>query len=321
MRIPRYWTRVTVPCPKELLDIDSRVIRNRLGNGGSLKIRGWSDVSQEDARKKAEERALKVFLALKQDAGPHDTYAYGERPLAEAQCSDAELSVGFDEAIITRNRYGALILNAERLFIADIDNVASASKANPASRSGVNPSHYRPSSQDKDRSWNPWNLFGGSKPKAHKTESHDLIRNKVESVARSHGFSYRLYQTAGGYRLLITSAFFNPKDAQTREIFSELGADEKYIRLTTLQECFRARLTPKPWRIKMAMPQVAFPFLTGEEQRSIAQWIEKYSQECKKYAAARLITSSTKGGELQVFNPLIKYHDERARIHLDLPLA
>jgi len=323
MRIPRYWTRVTVPCPRELLELNSRVLRNRFGNGEFLKVRGWSDVSQEEARKNAEERALRVFQALQHDKGGTDSYAYGDRPLAEAQVAATELSVSPDEAIVTRNRYGALILNTARLFIADIDNhiAGHSSKGSPQGKSRSNPTHYRQPSVEKSSRWSPWNLFGGGKIKAGMPESHEMIKNRVESVARTHGFSYRVYQTAGGYRVLITSALFHPKDAQTREIFNELGADEKYIRLTTLQDCFRARLTPKPWRMNMAMPRVGFPFLTDQEQRSIADWIERYSQACKRYTTANLIMVSTKCGELQQLQPIIQYHDDKVRIKIDLPLA
>lgn len=319
MRVPRYWTRVVVPCPKELLELDSRILRKRFGNGGTLKIRGWSDISLEDARRNAEERALRVFQALQDDNRETDSYAYGDRPLAEAQLSDSDLSAAPGEAIVTRNRYGALILNTAHLFIADIDTTATtSSKVNLGKKRELNPTHYHPKSEEKKMSWNPWNLFGPSKGPL---ESHQSVRTRVESVAQNHRFSYRLYQTAGGYRLLITSSLFNPKDARTREIFSELGADEKYIRLTALQECFRARLTPKPWRIKITMPQVVFPFLTEAEQRSIAQWVERYSEGCQKYATATLISASTKSGELQQLLPIIKYHDEKTRIQLDLPLA
>ena len=67
-------------------------------------------------------------------------------------------------------------------------------------------------------------------------------------VARHPGMGLRLYRTANGYRCLVTHRTYDPASQECRELLEALGSDPLYIRLCRGQHCFRARLTPKPWR-------------------------------------------------------------------------
>ena len=59
----------------------------------------------------------------------------------------------------------------------------------------------------------------------------------------------RLYRTPAGLRLMAVHRPFDPRGEETKACFDALGVDPVYARMCFNQRCFRARLTPKPWRI------------------------------------------------------------------------
>ena len=103
MKIPKYWAKGVVK------------VKNDRGREFDLACWRWSDVSQAEAVQAAEGRAREIgvkFAATQQ----LDRYGYADRPLRE----EVVESIG-DSAIMTRNSYGALVLNASRAMFIDID--------------------------------------------------------------------------------------------------------------------------------------------------------------------------------------------------------
>ena len=86
---------------------------------------GGSDTSVEEALERAAERARAAAVAISEGHEPQ-LYAYGERPLREEIVREIELD-GDIPAVITRNSYGALILNTANVAFADIDYPAQES--------------------------------------------------------------------------------------------------------------------------------------------------------------------------------------------------
>jgi hypothetical protein len=64
--------------------------------------------------------------------------------------------------------------------------------------------------------------------------------------------TFRVYLTAKGLRVVCTSALlpWEKHDWLATRLMKYLGADPDYIRLCGEQKCYRARLTPKPWRTR-----------------------------------------------------------------------
>lgn len=119
-------------------------------------------------------------------------------------------------AWISLNSYGCEILNTQSILIADID---LPSDSHPAC-----PQH-------------------SAKMPAFEEE----IFERAQDIAK-RGLGFRFYRTSAGYRAICISHTFDPCSAESREILVGLKSDPLYIALCRSQECFRARLTPKPWR-------------------------------------------------------------------------
>ena len=107
MKIPPYWSkaRYTGDGP------------GRRGDG--VVACGWSYSSLHDAATQAALRAKRVFDLVTHGQKP-GTYEYSDRPVKEEIIREIP---GEDTpaALITRNRYGALVLNTATVLFADVD--------------------------------------------------------------------------------------------------------------------------------------------------------------------------------------------------------
>ena len=148
-------------------------------------------------------------------------------------------------------------------------------------------------------------LFG----KGSESPAPNPVPDAMNHVAKRHGLSVRVYETAAGYRLLITNTPFKPDSAEATALLTEFGSDPLYIRLCGLQESFRARLTPKPWRCHLPSPPGSFPFETTVEQDRYRRWEAEYDSKTAPYATCRYVTSLGNGTVMPEFDELIRYHD------------
>ena len=270
MKIARFWTRA-----------------EEEWNGVRVTARGWSDESIDAARAKAREIARRVAERVAAGADKSARYPYGDRPLPEPVIRE------FPGAKVTRNVYGALVLNTDRMMFVDVDR-----KNQPSSSGGFMAS-----------------LFG--KPK---TPSGSVI-DELKAVAGRHDLSGRIYETAAGYRLLITSAAFEAGSNETEVLLGEFKADPLYMRVCRMQESFRARLTPKPFRMEYSTPPVDFPYETPAAQAEQDRWVRGYDALAAAFATCKLVDTFGAGKTLPEFGELIQYHDEQTKAGSSMALA
>ena len=274
MKIARYWTRA------EQTVGDQRVV-----------ARGWSDTSIEAARETARQIARHVAERLNSGLPKIGTYLYGDRPLPEPVLRELQ------RAIVTRNAYGALVLNTDRLMFVDVDEKS----APPASAGGFFAS-----------------LFG--KPAPPVRVAHPAIE-AMKAVIDRHRLAARLYETAAGYRLLITNRPFEAASAESHALLGEFESDPLYIRLCKMQESFRARLTPKPWRCGLYKPIVAFPFDDPRDETIFRDWQKKYDARAATFATCKFVGSLGGTTVDPEFVELIQLHDQETKAASGLTLA
>lgn len=169
-----------------------------------------------------------------------------------------------DIGLITENSYGAAILNSNDMLIIDIDLHSDNPEFNIA---------FHP----------------------------EQVVCSLKVLAEKENLNFRLYKTAGGFRAIETSTSWNPTNYIVQKLMKSVYADPLYIALCRSQECFRARLTPKPWRIWGTIDYDNFT--TGNE------WIKEqgeYESEVKVCSLFKII------GEDKIddkFKEVIIYHD------------
>jgi hypothetical protein len=288
MKLARYWTRAQA----ETTTFDGKTV--------SVQARGWSDDSLDSARTRAREIAQRVAERIASKDESKQRYPYGDRPLPEPVIREFSGTDGERCAIVTRNVYGALVLNADRLMFVDVDRKGASPNVGAALGKMVS------------------SLFG--KPKVEPPASNPILE-AMNEVAQRHDLSARVYETAAGYRLLITSAPFEATSSEAEALLTEFDSDPLYVRLCRSQECFRARLTPKPWRCAMPNPPVEFPFETPEDQERSRRWEADYNAKTTSFATCRYVATVGTGSGSPDFDELIQYHDQETKAAADLRLA
>ena len=292
MKLAKYWSRQA----GEARDADGDLIR--------VVVRGWSNESLEAAAAAARENAHNVAQKLATAPGDSKQYGYGDRPLPEPLVREFRDTTDTPNAVITRNSYGSLVMNARDLMFVDIDR--------------ENVQHVGAIAQNLMSS--VFSLF--SKPAAQPTPAPqpvDSVVDGIQKVAARNGLAVRVYKTAAGYRAMVVNAGFDPGSTRSEEVLKEFGADPLYVRLCKMQQSFRARLTPKPWRCNLGTPPVTFPFETADAEQRFQQWVRQYTAKIAVYATCKHLANF--GDSHEAFAELIEYHDQETKAASILPLA
>jgi len=259
----------------------------------------WSDSSLDEAAALAQEAAHRLAERFAAGAKLRHGYGYPDRPFRERVLREIKTPGGEAAAVITRNSYGALVLNTARVMFVDVD------LPEPKSSMG---------------GWLS-KLFGKQEPPAASITSDTVLAQAEAWNQRHPDWGWRVYRTKAGLRLLATHALFDPEDALTGQVFDALGADPLYRRLCQTQKCFRARLTPKPWRCGFKNPPCRWPWPDKKAEARYKDWEYLYQKACRDYATCEL---TAKPGSQQIdptVQLILKVHDETTLATSNLALA
>jgi hypothetical protein len=281
MKIPKYWAKSIQP------------VQQPGGRPYQIVIWQWSDVSVSEAQQRADDRVREV--ADKVRAGQQlNRYGYGERPLREEIIQGVENASGHEVAVVTRNLYGALVLNAANAMFIDIDFSDKGAAASS----------------------------GGGFLKGFGQRPEDQHVQRITAWAkRNPDVGLRLYRTAGGLRCLITNQTFVPARSDALDILRAFESDPLYVRLCQAQACFRARLTPKPWRCQVSAPPSRYPWDNPDIEIQYRLWERRYEQAGRSYAVCRLVKQIGPQEIHPDVAPILVLHDRLTGVEADRPLA
>jgi hypothetical protein len=286
MYFPRYWAKATASGP------------DRNGNPASADAWGWSDVSNDDALQRGAARAAALLRTIPPPRGqPRRSGYYEGRPFREPILQD--LSRGQFRTLITRNSFGCEVLNTDRIAFADIDY--------DPPRTGLLEAMFD---------------FGQKKALARQKTWETGTLERLRQWQRGNpSWSFRVYRTAGGLRLLVTSGLLQAGSPESDHWLEAVGSDPLYLRLCRDQKSFRARLTPKPWRCGLRQLSVRFPWETPQTQQALEKWLKNYQAKCERFAVCEWLETmgaARPGPDLQ---SAIDWHDARTSVGAGLPLA
>lgn len=282
MKIPPYWITE----------------KRRASDGSIWKLRGISYRSMEEARERLEERArLRADFASRRRASEAEVNEHCASLRALDELQEEDYSVLLLEPVletlngtnvITRNRYGVQVLNSTSLCFVDVDT-------------------FPLSLGDTLRG-----LFG-----RRVTPEEKLLQRLRELCMADPSLGARLYRTHHGWRVMLVGDDIAPDSPRMHELFEALHADTLYESLCARQQCWRARLTPKPYRVgisRFPKPQDSESIHTGQVQA----WLQKYEALCQGKAVCRLVDCL--GRSIQ--SPMVELHDSLTlATKQDLPLA
>jgi hypothetical protein len=269
MRFPKFWKQV-------------------FNKSQSVSARGWSDNSFEEAEQNAQLRLERILSALKSNR--KDALRRSYQYVIDNTICEFVIDQVLDEAngaqlgVISRNAYGALVLNTPRLMMVDID--CAEAKRN----TGL------------------LGLLFGKKPAGLKPEE-DRIERLRQWQQQHPEYSFRVYRTAAGLRAIVPNRVIESINSSVLQIMEELDSDPLYRSLCRSQACFRARLTPKPWRVGINPPTQKFPFRNQQEESQFDVWFEQYVERSKSFRVCQLITTMGTQETTPITGQLIELHD------------
>ncbi len=285
MKIPKYWIR------------REGDVRRPDGTPLRLFAWGWSDTSTSEAEGRAGDRFRSLQQRVSQGLEIPRGYAYGSRPVREQILEEIPGPGGRPDALLTRNTYGSVVLNAARAMFVDVD--ADVSEATGFSVKRM------------------FGLGGGGG-----ASRQDAALDRLRGVLRgSGGGTFRVYRTFAGFRLLAIDRVFAPASSDSESVMRAAAADPAFVQLCRIQESFRARLTPKPWRIGQKPPPGQFPREERGQEAAFAAWLERYERAAASKATCRFVETIGSGRVHPEIEPIVRLHDERTRAGSDLPLA
>jgi len=286
MRIPKYWA---IGIHK---DTDER------GELTRWLAYGYSFESLSQAEQQAQTKA-KRLAEIRRRGDDLNQYDYLDQPLREPILAELTGDSG-EFGLVTRNRYGAIILNTANVMFIDVDLAAV-------------------------RVTGLWNnlrmLFSAQARREAAATAIDRELKKIHTWQKVNGLNARVYRTRVGLRILVTNRSYDPTSPEAEALMQSIDVDPLYLRLTKNQQCFRARLTPKPWRCGADRPGAAFPYHSDQHQQRHQAWIQDYEQKSKPYGTCHLLQEDNPAERTPEAEMVIQLHDRYALVDAATPLA
>ncbi|MET1257202.1 hypothetical protein [Aliikangiella maris] len=235
----------------------------------SINILSGSNVSEQDAFEQAIKRCEQVERRI-QTKEPLSEY---DIPIKE------QVDTIIDSAnIVTICRYGAKIINTEQYTILDLD----------------------------DYPLNFFDWFNGMRKLSRKERIVAKFLQQIKKYPEL-GEDFRIYETTKGVRV-IGKKYLAPEGKHYQHIMRKLNVDWLYITLSQKQQCYRARITPKPYRMRFRTIKIKSPVDCQTE--SYQQWAKEYAKASERYAVVKFVKSI--GLDFST-EPVIKFHDEACK--------
>ena len=325
MIVPQYWS-------------ESKLRKIVNGKQFTLKRFGWSDVSELEAKKHADERVREAEELLIKNGDVRRVDHKSSYNGAEGIPIREEVFSRHNKSVITRNGYGALCINTPNVFFADIDfdykpsfkmyffaavfllviDILSAVYfySLPVLLVGFFVVSILTSTFADIFNALKCRLKGDPEKSALR-----IIKNVSELEPSLH---LRIYRTPMGYRILVMDRTFSPRENTTIILLNKFHSDSIYTLMCKNQNCFRARISPKPWRVDMdrLRPTPGVWPIKQKHMGKRKEWINEYNKRSQRYSSCHFVMqlgSHTVSSEAEYIR---KLHDDHCKVDMkNLELA
>lgn len=323
MIIPKFWAEA-----RYRKKIDGRQV--------TLRRFGWSNASQAAAQEHAEARVQEAFAALLRGKPVDRRELKRAYNGSEGVPIREEIVDELGTTVITRNSYGSLCLNTPDALFVDIDfhhqpSCGLVSVMVIVVTGGLVATGWQ-------FHWGGIIALGiagmglGYIAAVWLQRIYVALQGGVEQmgvrqikrfVAWHPHWHVRIYRTPAGLRVLAMHTTFDPLAPEVNECFLALGADPIYVRMCQRQRCFRARVSPKPWRVGIRQhvkPRGVWPVDPARLPERQA-WVRMYEQAASGFASCRFLEALGNGQVHPAVAEVHQLHDRLCRATSELPLA
>ncbi len=324
MIVPEFWSEA-----KEQIRIN--------GRSRTLRRFGWSDVSESDAHRNAKDRVrdaanrAKVGELVRNIDRKVPYNGSDGLPIRE------EIVERHGETVITRNSYGALCLNTPDVLFTDIDI--------PENSNGWLASFWFAVFVGAGLWWGSivdvsWlvlvaavagAIFSGALARGtvkliavfQKNPFAAALARIEQFASKNPSWKLRVYRTPMGYRVLAMHSTFDPTAEEPFSFMEALKSDPLYIRMCRNQKCFRARISPKPWRIEIEhiRPRPGIWPVKREHLDKRQRWISEYERKSAGFASCEYVATFGEGRMSIDCERVRAIHDRYCKTESGLPIA
>lgn len=268
------------------------------GSSGDFLVWRWSVSSHAEAQSLANQAAQQLSERFQHgDFPPQHGGYYPDRPFREQMLQEIKDAAGNTAAVITRNSYGCQVLNTARVMFVDID----LPEPKPAGF---------------------FHKLFGKPAAAPPVKTYDAALANIEDWTRRRSdWGWRIYRTRAGLRLLATHDLIEADSVATKEIFEALGTDPLYQKLCLSQKCFRARLTPKPWRCGVHSKPDRWPWPDEKREKRFQKWETLYQSYAFNWATCELVRHIGNTSVHPEIQPIVQLHDQATKAESKMKLA
>ena len=241
---------------------------------------GGSNDSEIHAREAAQDKLRRVQDRILGKAHVFEDY--------DVEIKEEIVKVLDEHNIITRNRYGAEVLNCSNVMMIDIDEP----------RRGL------------------LDLFRRLNTQEQKARIIAMVEKRSEKYIRD-GLGFRVYETAKGVRVIVTGGSFDPESRASKNLLKDMNADRLYALLCVRQKCYRARLTAKPSRIKCRARKFKVPY-AKDELEDMERWKVAYYKQARNFSVCKYVITF---GKNDLYSVAVETHDDVTGAHQNQTLA
>ena len=334
MLIPRYWA-------------EARLRHRSRGKQLTLQRWGWSSASQDQAQEMANRRVKEAMEAALANGGiplrpkREPKVAYGG---ADGVPVREEILEERPSGVLTRNSYGAECLNVPDVMFVDIDNeillrASARSVRATLLLATVMALIVAATWADGVLQGLGWWLVGSlggwaglfalwglihRAHVAHQGYAVGMVRTALKKQVNGdpQGGCWRVYRTPRGARVLAMHALFDPKSPATQALMRQLHADPVYATMCVVQGSFRARVSPKPWRIP-GLERMRGPVwpVQGPALLRRSAWVAQYNARKDGFASCQFVEQLGQAAAQPAARDVQQWHDEQCQALSGKPLA
>ena len=320
MIIPEFWAEA-----KHTSKINNRTI--------TVKRFGWSDTDQPSAQLLADARVEQALTDLRagKKINPREIKtAYNG---ADGVPIREEIISREGDAVITRNAYGARCLNVPDVLFGDIDVETGLSIKFHLSIfftllvSALTIIFFMNGhlSLLLLLALTPIICFIVNKIRSLFSLPEKNALTKIEQFAKKNpAWNLRIYKTPMGFRILVLHKTFQARSEEVTDFFNALGVDRLYQKMCVNQNCFRARVSAKPWRIGITQhlrPRPGIWPVSHEKLPLRETWVKTYEEKAKDFSACHYLRDLGATDIHPKAHIIKQLHDDNCKANSQLPMA
>lgn len=307
------------------------------GKQYTIKRFGWSDSSEAEAEANAKQRVDAAIAEV--ESGKKVRRIDHKIPYngAEGLPIREEVISHHDDAVITRNSYGALCINTPDVLFADVDFESEASSrlmwisfailVVTAVAGGLSLLSWKMVALLAFIAALFTQTLAGAIHRATlaaRGGHENIAMRAIRNFSNKHPeWNLRIYKTPMGYRVLAMHRTFDPRGDDTHAFLKEINADTNYGRMCSNQNCFRARISPKPWRIGISRmgPRPGVWPIKSEHMAARQQWVAAYEEAARNFASCKYIAHLGSESVHPKAEAIRALHDHYCRAEQNMALA